>query len=44
MTTTPKKKNRWLVPIVILLIVAVLVGTGLYRVGQGEEALVITFG
>ncbi|NLO14962.1 MAG: hypothetical protein GX123_02890, partial [Clostridiales bacterium] len=28
----------------VLIIVGVVVATGLYRVGQGEQALVITFG
>ena len=44
MTTTAKRKGRWLVPVIILAAIALLVSTGLYRVGQGEEALVITFG
>lgn len=42
--TTVRKKRGWLVAVVILAAVALLVSAGLYRVGQGEEALVITFG
>lgn len=45
MTTTAKKRGGrlliWLVALVILVLVVI---SGLYRVGQGEEALVITFG
>ncbi|NLD35183.1 MAG: hypothetical protein GX653_09770, partial [Clostridiales bacterium] len=44
MTTTTKKKSRWLLVVALLAIAAMLIAAGLYRVGQGEEALVITFG
>ncbi len=37
-------KGRWLILVIALAAVALLVAGGLYRVGQGEEALVITFG
>jgi membrane protease subunit HflK len=44
-TVVPAKpKGRWLILVVVLAVVALLVAGGLYRVGQGEEALVITFG
>jgi len=44
-TVVPAKpKGRWLILVVVLAAVALLVVGGLYRVGQGEEALVITFG
>ena len=42
--TTTKKRNRWVLVVAILAIIALIVAAGLYRVGQGEEALVITFG
>lgn len=40
----PKKKNRTLVWLLILAVIAALGLSGLYRVGQGEQALVLTFG
>ncbi len=42
--TTTRKRNRWVLVVAILAIIALIVAAGLYRVGQGEEALVITFG
>jgi len=44
-TGTPAKpRGRWLILVAVLAAAALLVAGGLYRVGQGEEALVITFG
>jgi membrane protease subunit HflK len=40
----PKKKNKTLVWLLILAVIAALGLSGLYRVGQGEQALVLTFG
>ena len=42
--TQTKKKGRWGLVLIALAIIAALVAGGLYRVGQGEQALVITFG
>lgn len=42
--TPPRRKKNWPIWVALLAVVAILVATGLYRVGQGEEALVITFG
>ena len=42
--TQTKKKGRWGLVLAALAIIAALVAGGLYRVGQGEQALVITFG
>ena len=42
--TQTKKAGRWGLVLVVLIIIAALVAGGLYRVGQGEQALVITFG
>lgn len=42
--TQTKKKGRWGLVLVVLVVIAALVAGGLYRVGQGEQALVITFG
>ena len=42
--TKPKKKNRIGLWLLLLLIVLALGFGGLYRVGQGEQALVLTFG
>ena len=42
--TQTKKKGRWGLVLLALAIIAALVAGGLYRVGQGEQALVITFG
>ena len=42
--TQTKKKGRWGMVLIALAIIAALVAGGLYRVGQGEQALVITFG
>ena len=42
--TQTKKKGRWGLVLISLAIIAALVAGGLYRVGQGEQALVITFG
>ncbi len=42
--TQTKKKGRWGLVLVVLAVIAALVAGGLYRVGQGEQALVITFG
>lgn len=39
-----KKNGKWLVAVAIVAVAALLAFSGLYRVGQGEEALVITFG
>ena len=44
MTTTTKKRGGWIPWVALLAVAAILVAAGLYRVGQGEEALVITFG
>ncbi len=42
--TQVKKRGRWGLVLVVLALIAALVAGGLYRVGQGEQALVITFG
>ena len=42
--TQTKKKGRWGLVLAALALIAALVAGGLYRVGQGEQALVITFG
>ena len=42
--TQTKKKGRWGLVLIALALIAALVAGGLYRVGQGEQALVITFG
>ena len=42
--TQTKKAGRWGLVLIALAIIAALVAGGLYRVGQGEQALVITFG
>ena len=42
--TQTKKAGRWGLVLVVVIIIAALVAGGLYRVGQGEQALVITFG
>ena len=42
--TQTKKKGRWGLVLIALAIIAALVAGGLYRVGHGEQALVITFG
>ena len=42
--TQTKKKGRWGLALVALAVIAALIAGGLYRVGQGEQALVITFG
>lgn len=42
--TQTKKKCRWGLVLIALALIAALVAGGLYRVGQGEQALVITFG
>lgn len=42
--TQTKKAGRWGLVLAALAIIAALVAGGLYRVGQGEQALVITFG
>lgn len=39
-----KKKGGWALALAALALIAALVAGGLYRVGQGEQALVITFG
>ena len=43
-TTKTVRKGRWLLPVALLALALLIVFSGLYRVGQGEEALVITFG
>ncbi|MHC1785763.1 MAG: FtsH protease activity modulator HflK [Christensenellales bacterium] len=42
--TAAKKKGRLLALLILVVVAGLLVFSGLYRVGQGEEALVITFG
>lgn len=42
--TQTKKKGRWGLVLAALAVIAALVAGGLYRVGQGEQGLVITFG
>lgn len=42
--TQTKKAGRWGLVLAALAFIAALVAGGLYRVGQGEQALVITFG
>lgn len=42
--TQTKKAGRWGLVLIALALIAALVAGGLYRVGQGEQALVITFG
>ena len=42
--TQTKKAGRWGLVLIALALITALVAGGLYRVGQGEQALVITFG
>ena len=44
MTEKAKKKNRWFIWLILLVAIVALGVSGLYRVGQGEQALVLTFG
>ena len=39
-----KKKSVWITALVVVIVAVLLVTNGFYRVGQGEEALVLTFG
>ena len=39
-----KTRNRLIVSAIVLVLIGLVVAAGLYRVGQGEQALVITFG
>ncbi|NLE69344.1 MAG: hypothetical protein GX611_04055, partial [Clostridiales bacterium] len=42
-TNTKKKSRIWIWLLLLLAVVAIGL-SGLYRVGQGEQALVLTFG